>query len=118
MKFTNVLGAFALSTLEASRAYASPVEAQSLEGRAPEYCCMRAELNGDSKTSYVPALGGKVLAFSYPNGCRVSLLQDGAKPPSQGGCRDWRLVLDKCPPGQVPAVTGEEAEVCQNFKRI
>ncbi|KAG6309306.1 hypothetical protein E4U44_007131 [Claviceps purpurea] len=121
MKLSNVLGAFALSTLEASRAFASPVEAQSLEGRATEYCCMRSEVsgdNGDSKTAYVPATGGKVLAFKYPNGCQVFLLQDGARPPSQGGCRDWHVAFDKCPTGKVPDVTGEESEVCQNFKRI
>ncbi|KAG6299379.1 hypothetical protein E4U09_008201 [Claviceps aff. purpurea] len=115
MKFSNVLGAFALSTLEASRAFASPVEAQSLEGRATDEV---SGDNGDSKTAYVAATGGKVLAFKYPNGCQVFLLQDGARPPSQGGCRDWRVVFDKCPTGKVPAVTGEESEVCQNFKRI
>ncbi|KAG6264771.1 hypothetical protein E4U47_006745 [Claviceps purpurea] len=46
MKFSSVLGTFALSTLEAYRAYASPVDAmspgaRSLDGRAlPKMCCV------------------------------------------------------------------------------
>ncbi|KAG6058703.1 hypothetical protein E4U17_007652 [Claviceps sp. LM77 group G4] len=46
MKFSSVLGTFALATLEAYRAYASPLEAmspgaRSLEGRADEKCCLQ-----------------------------------------------------------------------------
>ncbi|KAG6298874.1 hypothetical protein E4U45_004808 [Claviceps purpurea] len=45
MKFSTVLGTFALSTLEAYRAFASPLEpgAQSLESRGTEYCCLQTE---------------------------------------------------------------------------
>lgn len=46
MKFSTVLGTFALSALEANRALASPLEpvslgAQSLEERNTEYCCFQ-----------------------------------------------------------------------------
>ncbi|KAG5929502.1 hypothetical protein E4U60_007400, partial [Claviceps pazoutovae] len=43
MKFSSVLGTFALSTLEAYRAYASPVDVMSPEARTlppNSYCCL------------------------------------------------------------------------------
>ncbi|KAG6213776.1 hypothetical protein E4U50_000974 [Claviceps purpurea] len=49
MKFSTVLGTFALSTLEAYHACASPLEpgAQSLEGRGTEYCCVETIIDGN-----------------------------------------------------------------------
>ncbi|KAG6101466.1 hypothetical protein E4U31_003660, partial [Claviceps sp. LM219 group G6] len=60
MKFSTVLGTFALSTLEAYSASASPVgpEAQSLESREPEYCCVQTvidlDIGYDQRASFVP----------------------------------------------------------------
>ncbi|KAG5951606.1 hypothetical protein E4U57_006822, partial [Claviceps arundinis] len=60
MKFSTVLGTFALSTLEAYSACASPVgpEAQSLESREPEYCCVQTEVDLDQqfdrRATFVP----------------------------------------------------------------
>ncbi|KAG6058957.1 hypothetical protein E4U32_004320, partial [Claviceps aff. humidiphila group G2b] len=52
MKFSTVLGTFALSTLKAYSACASPVgpEAQSLESRGTEYCCVQTEFDIDRQT--------------------------------------------------------------------
>ncbi|KAG6181206.1 hypothetical protein E4U10_007350, partial [Claviceps purpurea] len=53
MKFSAVLGTFALSTLEAYSACASPVgpESQSLESRGTEYCCVQTEIDLDRQTA-------------------------------------------------------------------
>ncbi|KAG6029028.1 hypothetical protein E4U19_001195 [Claviceps sp. Clav32 group G5] len=96
MKFSAVLGTFALSTLEAYRAYASPVEA--LEERAPEYCCMRFEELDVRHYEYVPYVGaGKMTPFKAEGACHVQVEQ-GTTPPSKGGCSDWKLYYSEgCP---------------------
>ncbi|KAG6115013.1 hypothetical protein E4U14_001131 [Claviceps sp. LM454 group G7] len=100
MKFSSVLGTFALATLEAYRAYASPLEtmspgARSLEGRAVEpgeRCCLRV---GDSSTSlpYVGITGPDAydsIGLTTSDGCGVVITR-GATAPSKGGCKSWPL---------------------------
>ncbi|KAG6235378.1 hypothetical protein E4U25_004859 [Claviceps purpurea] len=104
MKFSTVLGTFALSTLEAYRAYASPVEPasplnQALEERATEYCCMRFDELGDGPKymhyEFVPYVGeGRMTPFPAEGACHVEVGQ-GSTPPSKGGCADWQLYYSK-----------------------
>ncbi|KAG6054254.1 hypothetical protein E4U32_007036 [Claviceps aff. humidiphila group G2b] len=124
MKFSTVLGTFALSTLEAYRAFASPIdpvspEAQSLEARATEYCCMRVIGLGFARTQYVPFVGGKVHILTENGGCEVYVDQ-GSTPPSQGGCPGWTVASDNCPPGVggQPRLFSLPAEACQRFNDI
>ncbi|KAG5935904.1 hypothetical protein E4U60_002883 [Claviceps pazoutovae] len=102
MKFSSVLGTFALATLEAYRAYASPLEAmspgaRSLEGRANESCCLKVDsqitsLSYTSRTDGVDSIG-----ISTNDKCLVTITR-GATAPSQGGCKSWPLTI-KCPSG-------------------
>ncbi|CCE28203.1 uncharacterized protein CPUR_01677 [Claviceps purpurea 20.1] len=102
MKFSSVLGTFALATLEAYRAYASPLEAmspgaQSLEGRAGERCCLQVggqttSLSYTSNTDGVDSIG-----LFTSDKCSVSITR-GATAPSQGGCKSWPLTV-RCPVG-------------------
>ncbi|KAG6035122.1 hypothetical protein E4U40_002956 [Claviceps sp. LM458 group G5] len=59
MKFSSVLSTFALATLEAYHAYASPLEAmspgaRSLEGRADEKCCLQVHSGIQYDKAYSP----------------------------------------------------------------
>ncbi|KAG6177098.1 hypothetical protein E4U24_001441 [Claviceps purpurea] len=102
MKFSSVLGTFALATLEAYRAYASPLEAmspgaQSLEGRADERCCLKVDgqttsLSYTSNTDGVDSIG----LFTNDK-CSVSITR-GTTAPSRGGCKSWPLTI-RCPSG-------------------
>ncbi|KAG5996065.1 hypothetical protein E4U52_007386 [Claviceps spartinae] len=82
MKFSSVLGTFALATLEAYRAYASPLEtmspgARSLEGRAVE--------PGITGPDAYDSIG-----LTTSDGCGVVITR-GATAPSKGGCKSWPL---------------------------
>ncbi|KAG6052444.1 hypothetical protein E4U17_005789 [Claviceps sp. LM77 group G4] len=92
MKFSTVLGTFALSALETYHAYASPLVqvspgAQSLEARNTEYCCVTSTIGGHSVAGYV-LWNGQPTSVRTFGGCILTFTQT-AKPPSQGGCADW-----------------------------
>ncbi|KAG5922397.1 hypothetical protein E4U61_005274 [Claviceps capensis] len=100
MKFSSVLGTFALASLEAYRACASPLEAMSpgawsLEGRADKRCC------NDGRTtslSYISNTDGVDSIGLFKNDqCSVSIMR-GATTPNQGGCKSWPLTI-RCPSG-------------------
>ncbi|KAG5965780.1 hypothetical protein E4U56_001587 [Claviceps arundinis] len=102
MKFSSVLGIFALATLEAYRAYASPLEAvspgaRSLEGRAADSCCLQV----DGQTTSLPysAKGGDYdnVGITTSELCTISL-RIGTTAPSQAGCKSWPLTVT-CPDG-------------------
>ncbi|KAG6060072.1 hypothetical protein E4U32_003654 [Claviceps aff. humidiphila group G2b] len=127
MKFSTVLGTFALSILEAYRVYANPIdpvspEAQSLEARTPEYCCMRIQGHGFARSQFVPFVGGvggrpgRVRALIVDNGC-VVYVEQGSTPPSQGGCSGWIGRSENCPGGP-PLVYSMPAESCQMYDKI
>ncbi|KAG6018887.1 hypothetical protein E4U19_007828 [Claviceps sp. Clav32 group G5] len=116
MKFNTVLGTFALSTLEAYRVSASPIdpvspETQSLEARAPEYCCMRVVGYGFARSQFVPFVGGTVHVLTVNNSCKISVDQDST-PPSQGGCPGWTGHYENCE-RENPRVFSLPAEACQ-----
>ncbi|KAG6309039.1 hypothetical protein E4U45_002336 [Claviceps purpurea] len=109
MKFSTVLGTFALSTLEAYHACASPLEpgAQSLEGRGTEI------IDGNSHSGFVsyplPQLTG-VIASS--GDCQIVVTQTSI-PPSQGGCAKWNFQAKGCFDAQRPTVMMRTTQACQ-----
>ncbi|KAG6133102.1 hypothetical protein E4U46_001000 [Claviceps purpurea] len=128
MKFNTVLGTFALSTLQAYLAYASPVEldsagspeTHSLEVRGgTEYCCVASRDYGVVATKFVPwdAESWKrlpALVKIYGPECGVYMIQ-GSRPPSQGGCADWvqRIVGCDDDKDRNTYATVEPASLCQ-----
>ncbi|KAG6297694.1 hypothetical protein E4U09_001267 [Claviceps aff. purpurea] len=116
MKFSTVLGTFALSTLEAYRAFASPLEpgAQSLESRGTEYCCLQTELEGNTQNSFIayplPGLRGIVASA---DDCLI-IVHQTSTPPSRGGCAEWFFEARYCQKYQLPAASVQEAKVCQS----
>ncbi|KAG5917353.1 hypothetical protein E4U61_002836 [Claviceps capensis] len=115
MKFSTILGTFALSTFEAYRAYASPLNSdslgQSLEGRAVEYCCVQVKSLTHVVNKFIPWFGDTedVTAFGA---CMVSIVQ-GRTRPSQGGCSEWKGETEFCSAELNPQVTVQAASVCQ-----
>ncbi|KAG6111013.1 hypothetical protein E4U13_005107 [Claviceps humidiphila] len=104
MKFSSVLGTFALATLEAYHAYASPLEVMSPVARAlapNSYCCARVA--GD-KTYGVPFnMEAGSESFFTANKCLITVTKGNA--PSQDGCKSWPVTAS-CPKGvNVPGVT-------------
>ncbi|KAG6047254.1 hypothetical protein E4U17_007572 [Claviceps sp. LM77 group G4] len=116
MKFSTVLGTFALSTLEAYHAYASPLApgAQSLESRGTEYCCLQTELEGNIQNSFIayplPRLQGTV---ARSDDCEI-IVHQTSTPPSRGGCATWFFEARNCQKYQLPAASVQEAKVCQS----
>ncbi|KAG6058283.1 hypothetical protein E4U17_000184 [Claviceps sp. LM77 group G4] len=115
MKFSTLLGTFALSTLEAHRAYASPLEAvspgaQSLEGRAAETCCVLIQ-HGNERDARFVAYNGKSASFTSLN-CQFTIHQ-GPTPPSRGGCTEWKTDLVLCHYDPLPVFSIQPANVCQ-----
>ncbi|KAG6062380.1 hypothetical protein E4U32_002494 [Claviceps aff. humidiphila group G2b] len=119
MKFSTVLGTFALSALEANRACASPLEpatpaAQSLEERNTEYCCMQVSSVKGTENKFVPYTDGLVLVAQYGT-CEVQIYQKNM-PPSQGGCGNWYISTYACFDTMNIKVTPQPASVCQKKK--
>ncbi|KAG6133422.1 hypothetical protein E4U12_002767 [Claviceps purpurea] len=90
MKFSTVLGTFAISTLEAYHAYASPLEpvslrARSLQARNTEYCCVVTKPGVPG--TFVPWNGHSAPAAASDD-CSIIMMQTST-PPSKGGCRQW-----------------------------
>ncbi|KAG5991730.1 hypothetical protein E4U52_003364 [Claviceps spartinae] len=122
MKLSTVLSTFVISTLEAYHAYASPLvsvspEAQSLEARNPEYCCVTSTIDGQYAAEYVLWNGQPTPARLFA-GCIVTFTQS-AKPPSQGGCADWAPSWSYfCGFLRVPPVAAvAPSSDCQHVKR-
>ncbi|KAG6130249.1 hypothetical protein E4U24_007575 [Claviceps purpurea] len=115
MKFSTVLGTFALSTLEAYSALASPVgpEAQSLESRGTEYCCVQTEIKYDRKTAFVgyPVPGLQAVVASSGD-CKIIVTETNT-PPSQGGCATWTFESKGCSSDQRFGASVLPAEYCQ-----
>ncbi|KAG6201497.1 hypothetical protein E4U50_006698 [Claviceps purpurea] len=98
MKFSTILGTFALSSLEAYRAYASPLDSSpavlSLEERGQtEYCCMQVDSVKGVVQKFVPYSGGSFEIARYGR-CTITVVEEGL--PSQGLCPVWWLKLDQC----------------------
>ncbi|KAG6218797.1 hypothetical protein E4U46_003552 [Claviceps purpurea] len=123
MKFSTIVGTFALSTLEAYRAYASPVDSvspagQSLEERAAEaieYCCVAIQTNQSRDTKFVAWNGRPSVVIVVRIGeCDLGVVQTST-PPSKGGCSEWsRKVSDKCLFDLDPSIVLPPASVCQH----
>ncbi|KAG6289979.1 hypothetical protein E4U09_004671 [Claviceps aff. purpurea] len=117
MKFSTVLGTFALSALEADRALASPLEpispgAQSLEERDTEYCCFQISSSQGAQSKFVPYTGGDVEVVSF-GACKVSVSQGMFPRPSQGGCNKYFAILENCPSSLKISVAPAPAVNCQ-----
>ncbi|KAG6056091.1 hypothetical protein E4U13_003128 [Claviceps humidiphila] len=117
MKFSTVLGTFALSTLEAYRAYASPLNAvspgQSLEERAIEYCCVQVKWLNNVENHFVPYFGNtNVQDVTSIGMCMISVAQ-GPTRPSQGGCSEWKGQTVQCAAEYGVKVSVQPASVCQ-----
>ncbi|KAG6147386.1 hypothetical protein E4U28_007153 [Claviceps purpurea] len=137
MKFSTVLGTFAISTLEAYHAYGSPLErvsleARSLQARNTEYCCVVTgcvsgfallsgpfRLTPDNKNSsgdhdhtseFVPWTGdlAEVHGVEY---CPI-FMQQTSKAPSLGGCAEWSpvIVLPECMSVQVSVAPADQCQ--------
>ncbi|KAG6318151.1 hypothetical protein E4U44_008106 [Claviceps purpurea] len=139
MKFSTVLGTFALSTLQAYSAFASPVgpdaanlvrleplDAQSLESRDNEHCCVQTEIHSDRQsTNHRETEFDRQTAFyPYPvpwlkavvassGDCRIVVTQTNT-PPSQGGCATWTFESKGCASEQVARAAVLPAEYCQS----
>ncbi|KAG5991142.1 hypothetical protein E4U52_003976 [Claviceps spartinae] len=104
MKFSSVLGTFAVTTLEAYHAYASPLEAMSPVARAlapNSYCCVRVA--GDDTFGFPFNSDSSSASFSTENNCIITVTK--GKAPSQDGCKSWP-VKASCPPGvNTPGIT-------------
>ncbi|KAG6274729.1 hypothetical protein E4U47_001382 [Claviceps purpurea] len=100
MKFSSVLGTFALATLEAYRAYASPLEDMSPVARtlAPNsLCCVRV---AGGNTYGVPIDESETTTqfFITKEKCKITVNKEG-------DCKSWP-VTTSCPQGiKAPAVT-------------
>ncbi|KAG5993711.1 hypothetical protein E4U52_001734 [Claviceps spartinae] len=95
MKFSSVLGTFALSTLEVYPAYASPFDAispktQLLQGRDGETCCVIVE----KKVYPVTYTEDIRVLVTIQGQCKVSVNQ--IESPSSGGCDMWSVVREGC----------------------
>ncbi|KAG6324157.1 hypothetical protein E4U22_003529 [Claviceps purpurea] len=117
MKFSTVLGAFALSALEANRALASPLEpvslgAQSLEERNTEYCCFQISSTQGVQNKFIPYTGGEVDLASF-GACKVSILEGMWPRPSQGGCNKYLVSFFTCPDSLKISVAPAPAVNCQ-----
>ncbi|KAG6130833.1 hypothetical protein E4U12_004043 [Claviceps purpurea] len=99
MKFSTVLGTFAISTLEAYHAYGSPLEGVSLEARPLqarniEYCCVVVTKSGGHIIhSEFVAWTGVLAAVHGVKGCPIEMTQTST-PPSLGGCAQWKAAMD------------------------
>ncbi|KAG6133695.1 hypothetical protein E4U24_002782 [Claviceps purpurea] len=122
MKFSTIVGTFALSTLEAYRAYASPVDSvspagQSLEERAAEaleYCCVLIETSQSRQTKFVAwNRQPSVVPVAEIGECELNVVQTGT-PPSKGGCAEWAWGMSMCPFSLNPSITFPAASVCQH----
>ncbi|KAG6080758.1 hypothetical protein E4U30_000359 [Claviceps sp. LM220 group G6] len=119
MKFSTILGTFALSALEANRALASPLEpvslgAQSLEERNTEYCCMQISTSNGIQSKFIPYTNARGLVQIAKFGaCEVSISQFGERP-SQGGCGQWLQALNHCPIDMNVRVDPMPASHCKN----
>ncbi|KAG5913046.1 hypothetical protein E4U61_007455 [Claviceps capensis] len=104
MKFSSVLGTFALATLEAYHAYAGPLEAMSPVARAlppNSYCCVRVA--GGATIGFSFNSGYDTESLDTANGCHITVLK--GKAPSQDGCKSWPVTAS-CPKGvTAPAIT-------------
>ncbi|KAG5969149.1 hypothetical protein E4U57_000014 [Claviceps arundinis] len=97
MKFSSVLGTFALSTLEAYRAYAIPAEpgfekVQSLERSGVEACCVMV----DNQAHTINWTKESRALVTTQGQCKIFVNESGPAP-SAGGCDKWRVILDGCP---------------------
>ncbi|KAG6131438.1 hypothetical protein E4U10_007386 [Claviceps purpurea] len=95
MKFSSVLGTFALSTLEAYRAHASPLDAvspetQSLNGRDGGACCVIVGKRGYAVTY----TGESNVLVTIHGQCKVFV--DQIASPSSSGCLQWRVSRQGC----------------------
>ncbi|KAG6225785.1 hypothetical protein E4U26_002788 [Claviceps purpurea] len=104
MKLSSVLGTFALSTLEAYRAYAGPVDAMSPVARtlAPNsYCCLHLP-NGN--TIGLPVASTSEAAFDMGNKC-IATITKGTH-----DCSTWTGTAScpagVSPPGMITITTG------------
>ncbi|KAG6094806.1 hypothetical protein E4U30_003029 [Claviceps sp. LM220 group G6] len=104
MKFSSVLGTFAVTTLEAYHVYASPLEAMSPVARAlapNSYCCIRV---AGGNTFGFP-FNSDISSESFPtaNNCFITVTK--GKAPSQDGCKSWPVEAN-CPQGvTAPGIT-------------
>ncbi|KAG6056987.1 hypothetical protein E4U17_001795 [Claviceps sp. LM77 group G4] len=117
MKFSTVLGTFALSALEANRALASPLEpfsleAQSLEERDTEYCCFQISTSQGVQSKFVPYTGGDVEIASF-GACEIYISQGMRPRPSQGGCNKYMVTAASCPTSLKISVAPAPAVNCQ-----
>ncbi|KAG6115751.1 hypothetical protein E4U13_002467 [Claviceps humidiphila] len=117
MKFSTILGTFALSALEANRALASPLESlipapPSLQERNTEYCCYQVSSSQGVQNKFVPYTGGIVDVASF-GACKVSLSQGKSPRPSQGGCNKYLVTLSTCPSSLNIKVAPAPAVNCQ-----
>ncbi|CCE30157.1 uncharacterized protein CPUR_04005 [Claviceps purpurea 20.1] len=118
MKFSTILGTFALSALEANRALASPLEpvslgAQSLEERNTEYCCFQISSTQGVQNKFIPYTGGEVDLASF-GACKVSILEGLFPPPSRGGCSEYLVSYVTCPDSLKISVAHAPATGCQH----
>ncbi|KAG5964925.1 hypothetical protein E4U56_002033 [Claviceps arundinis] len=102
MKFSSVLGTFALATLEAYRAYASPLEAMSPRARSLEG---RAVALGTTGPDAYDSIG-----LTTSDGCGVTITR-GTTAPSKGGCKSWPLNVT-CKPGVKGTAVKYSAYAC------
>ncbi|KAG6047255.1 hypothetical protein E4U17_007573 [Claviceps sp. LM77 group G4] len=115
MKFSTVLGTFALSTLEAYHAYASPLApgAQSLESRGTQYCCVQTQIDGNTRNAFVSypldGLKGEVAS----SGECVIVVHQTSTPPSRDGCSQWVFEAINCDEFQTPSAFVRDAQVCK-----
>ncbi|KAG6070366.1 hypothetical protein E4U33_004231 [Claviceps sp. LM78 group G4] len=111
MRFSSVLGTFALSILEGYRAYAglfkaiSP-ETQSLKGRDGETCCVIVDKRGYSVTY----TGEYKVLVTIQGQCKVFVDQIGS--PSSGDCDTWSVIREGCPGPNDPDVQVVPTDFC------
>ncbi|KAG6060841.1 hypothetical protein E4U32_003210 [Claviceps aff. humidiphila group G2b] len=104
MKFSSVLGTFAVATLEAYRAYAGPLEAISPVARAlapNSYCCVRVAGGNTYGFPFNSATASET--FFTDNKCAITVTK--GKAPSVDGCKSWPVTAS-CPQGvNAPGIT-------------
>ncbi|KAG6292971.1 hypothetical protein E4U46_008063 [Claviceps purpurea] len=137
MKFSTVLGTFAISTLEVYHAYGSPLEgvsleARSLQARNTEYCCVvtrcvsgfallsgpfrltpdnknRHSGHNDHSSEFVPWTGN--IAGVYGVEDCIIFMKQTSRAPSLGGCAEWRpVVTPECMSVQVSVAPANQCQ--------
>ncbi|KAG5979129.1 hypothetical protein E4U55_005543 [Claviceps digitariae] len=79
-----------------------------------EYCCVSSGYSDHRDYKFVLYTGFYETVYRYGGDCELMATQS-SRPPSAGGCADWKFSLWNCAPDYpMPSTWTEEAAKCQS----